>query len=136
MDAGIQDQMEIVGEDVWLTVPPFSEYLRTVRLVAADAAVRAGLDYDEVEDFRIAVDELCHLLMSSTDHELSVSFGVVGSSVMARGRARRRTGSASTCLNDLSRTIIASVSDRHEVTERDDELGFAVTKAGRGAPTR
>src|SRR5258707_443468 len=52
MNAGIQDQLNIVGEDVWLTVPPFSEYLRTVRLVAADAAVRAGLDYDEVEDFR------------------------------------------------------------------------------------
>ena len=39
MDAGIQDNLKIVGEDVWLTVPPFSEYLRTVRLVAADAAV-------------------------------------------------------------------------------------------------
>jgi len=39
MNAGIQDELNIVGEDVWLTVPPFSEYLRTVRLVAADAAV-------------------------------------------------------------------------------------------------
>ncbi len=63
-----------------------------MRLVAADAAGRAGLDYDEVEDFRIAVDELCHLLMSSTDHEISVSFGVVGRCVLARGRAQRRPG--------------------------------------------
>ncbi len=98
MDAGIQDDLKIVGEDVWLTVPPYSEYLRTVRLVAADAAVRAGLDYDEVEDFRIAVDELCHLLMSSTDHEISVSFGVVGT-LCPRPRARaaaigRRTADA------------------------------------------
>jgi hypothetical protein len=136
MDAGIQDQMQIVGEDVWLTVPPFSEYLRTVRLVAADAAVRAGLDYDEVEDFRIAVDELCHLLMSATDHELSVSFGVVGSCVLARGRVRRRSGSAPPALNDLSRTIIASVSDHHEITEHDDELGFALMKAGQGTSER
>ena len=95
MDAGIQDA-KIVGEDVWLTVPPFSEYLRTVRLVAADAAGRAGLDYDAIEDFRIAVDELCHLLMSSTDHEISVSFGVsplivarTSASIMpGRGRSR------------------------------------------------
>jgi hypothetical protein len=136
MDAGIRDQLELVGEDVWLTVPPFSEYLRTVRLVAADAAVRGGLDYDEVEDFRIAVDELCHLLMSSTDQELSVSFGVVGSSVMARGRARRRVGSPPTSLNELSRTIIASVADRYDVTEQDDELGFVVTKTCRGTPER
>ena len=80
MNAGTRTTLQIVGEDVWLTVPPFSEYLRTVRLVAADAASRAGLDYDEIEDFRIAVDELCHLLMSSSDHEISLSFGVVGRS--------------------------------------------------------
>ncbi len=92
MSAGLRDDLDIHGEDVWLTVPPFSEYLRTVRLVAADAAVRAGLDLHEVEDFRIAVDELCHLLMSSTDHEISISFGVVGKSAIARGTARRRQG--------------------------------------------
>jgi hypothetical protein len=131
MDAGIQDHLKIVGEDVWLTVPPYSEYLRTVRLVAADAAGRAGLDYDEVEDFRIAVDELCHLLMSSTDHEVSVSFGVVGHAVLARGRARRRTGSALAQLNDLSSTIIASVADHHELTDAGDEVGFTVMKETR-----
>jgi len=131
MDAGIQDDLKIVGEDVWLTVPPFSEYLRTVRLVAADAAVRAGLDYDEVEDFRIAVDELCHLLMSSTDHSISVSFGVVGRCVLARGRTRRRPGSPLATLNELSRTIIDSVSDHHELTEHADEIGFAVMKETR-----
>ena len=133
MDAGIQDDLKIVGEDVWLTVPPFSEYLRTVRLVAADAAVRAGLDYDEVEDFRIAVDELCHLLMSSTDHEISVSFGVVGRCVLARGRTRRRPGTPLAHLNDLSRTIIDSVADHHELTDRDGELGFAVMKVTRSS---
>jgi hypothetical protein len=133
MDAGIRDELKIVGEDVWLTVPPFSEYLRTVRLVAADAAVRAGLDYDEVEDFRIAVDELCHLLMSSTDHEISVSFGVVGRSVLARGRARRRSGTPLAPLNDISSAIIDSVTDHHELTDHDDEIGFAVMKESVGA---
>jgi hypothetical protein len=136
MDAGIQDDVKIVGEDVWLTVPPFSEYLRTVRLVAADAGVRAGLDYDEVEDFRIAVDELCHLLMSSTDHELSVSFGVVGHCVLAKGRARRRPGSPLEPLNDLSRTIIDSVADHHDLTDGDGELGFSVMKEARGVGDR
>jgi hypothetical protein len=132
MDAGLRDDLKIVGEDVWLTVPPFSDYLRTVRLVAADAAVRAGLDYDEVEDFRIAVDELCHLLMSSTDHEISISFGVVGHSVLARGRAPRRPGTLLSPLNDLSRTIVDSVADHHELIDADDVLGFAVMKETRG----
>ncbi len=76
------------AESVQITFPPYSEYLRTVRLVAADAAGRAGLDVDEVEDFRIAVDELCHLLMSGTDHSVTVAFGVHGACVLARGTAR------------------------------------------------
>jgi hypothetical protein len=132
MDAGIRDQLKIVGEDVWLTVPPYSAYLRTVRLVAADAAVRAGLDYDEVEDFRIAVDELCHRLLTSTDHVISVWLVVVGGWLLARGRARRRPGVPLSPLNDLSRTIIASVADHHELTDTADELGFAVMKETRG----
>ncbi len=131
MSAGLQDNLEIVGEDVWLTVPPFSEYLRTVRLVAADAAVRAGLDLDEVEDFRIAVDELCHLLMSSTDHEISISFGVVGHCAIARGTARRRDGAPLARLEELSETIVNSVSDYHETIERPSEVGFAVMKQAR-----
>ena len=135
MSAGLQDDLRIVGEDVWLTVPPFSEYLRTVRLVAADAASRAGLDYDEIEDFRIAVDELCHLLMSSSDQEISLAFGVVGESAFARGSVRRRHGAPLAPLCDLSRTIIDSVADFHEITERDGELGFAVLKRSRSSET-
>jgi hypothetical protein len=131
MNAGITDQLRIVGEDVWLTVPPFSEFLRTVRLVAADTASRAGLDYDEVEDFRIAVDELCHLLMSSTDQEISLSFGVVGRSVVARGHAPRRHGGPLSPLGELSRTIIDSVADFHETYEHDAEIGFSVLKESR-----
>src|SRR5437588_9958210 len=128
MSAGIQEDLSIVGEDVLLVVPPFSEYLRTVRLVAADAASRAGLDYDEIEDFRVAVAELCHLLMSSTDQEISLTFGVVGRCALARGRAAPRHGAPLAPLSQLSRTIIDSVSDFHEITERDDEVGFAVMK--------
>src|SRR5438477_13100973 len=103
MSGAYRGELEVVGEDVWLTVPPFSEYLRTVRLVAADAAGRAGLDYDEIEDFRIAVDELCHLLMSSTDHEIELSLRVVGTCVFARGRTQPRAGCRLAALNDLSR---------------------------------
>ncbi len=116
------------GDDVWVTIPPYSEYLRTVRLVAADAAGRAGLDCDEIEDFRIAVDELTHLLMTATDHEIAISFGVVGSSVMSRGRARRRQGAAPRQLDDLSRTIIGSVADSFETTDNGVEVAFSVMK--------
>jgi hypothetical protein len=134
MHAGTEDDVRVVGEDVWLTVPPLSEFLRTVRLVAADAAGRAGLDYDEIEDFRIAVDELCHLLMTATNHDVSLTFGVVGSSVVARGRAW--TGTGLPPLSALSQSIVESVADHHDLSERDDEIGFSVMKESRSAVTR
>ena len=60
---------------------------RTARLVAADAAVRAGLDCEEIEDFRIAVDELCHLVMSATDHFVDLWVVSVDNRVIAHGHA-------------------------------------------------
>jgi hypothetical protein len=40
-------------------------------------------------------------------------------------------------LNELSRTIIHSVADHHELTDSEDELGFAVMKETRsGADTQ
>ena len=135
MNAGIRTSSQIVGEDVWLTVPPFSEFLRTVRLVAADAAGRAGLDYDEVEDFRIAVDELCHLLMSSTDHEISVSFGTDRASVRrARGRAHPPSRWPARPTRRAFATIIDSVTDYHEThrARRRDGLRGAEGEPGSG----
>jgi hypothetical protein len=124
----VNDMMPLGAECVTLTFPPYSEYLRTVRLVAADAAGRAGLDLDEVEDFRIAVDELCHLLMSSTDHSVTVSFGVSGACVLARGTAPARSHAGVVELPPLPLAIVRSVADYFETAVDDGELTFSVMK--------
>jgi hypothetical protein len=116
------------GDAVWLSIPPSSIYLRTVRLVAADAADRAGLDCHEVEDFRIAIDELCHFLMTSTDYGISISFLVRQDAVLARGFARRRDGSALPALADISQRIVSSVVDYFETDGSDGQLTFSVVK--------
>ena len=69
--------------------------------------------------------------MSSTDQEISLSFGVMGHSVVARGRATRRHGAPLAPLGELSRTIIDSVADFHETYEHDTEMGFSVLKESR-----
>jgi hypothetical protein len=46
-----------------LTVPATSEHLRILRLVSASLAASIGLDVDRLDDLRIAVDELCSLLI-------------------------------------------------------------------------
>ena len=116
------------GDRVHLVVPPSSEFLRTVRLVAADVAVRAGCDLDEVEDVRIAIDELCHLLMTATDHSLHLTFANVEDHVIGRGSARARSGNAPVVLDEVSAMIVNATTDHHLVERRGAEIVFEVVK--------
>jgi hypothetical protein len=113
---------------VHLVVPPSSSYLRTVRLVAADAGARAGLDCEEIEDFRIAVDELCHLLMSNTDHHIGVVITVADDLLVAHGDAPRRPQNTPYSLNELSTLIIASTVDYYEIETEGEALTFTAVK--------
>lgn len=51
-------------QTVVLVVPASADYLRLARLASADAGSRAGLDYEEIDDLRIAVDEACTQLLA------------------------------------------------------------------------
>jgi hypothetical protein len=110
-----------------LVIPPYSAYLRAVRLLAADAAARSGLDCEETEDFRLAVDELCQAAMTATDHVVFISFESSPSGVVARGAARAREGHAMQ-LPELSATIVTALSDHYEFEANGVDLGFVVTR--------
>jgi hypothetical protein len=116
------------GDRVHLVVPPSSEFLRTVRLVAADAAGRAGCTFDEVEDFRIAIDELTHLLMTATDHFVHLTVTTLDSRVVARGTAKIRAATTKYRLDGVSELIVRATVDQHEVRQRRDEITFEAVK--------
>ncbi len=46
-----------------LTVPARSEHLRVLRLVTASIAASLDLDVDQLDDLRIAIDDLCSMLI-------------------------------------------------------------------------
>ncbi len=48
-----------MDDPVQLTIPVQSDLVVLARLTAATVASRAGFDVEEVEDLRLAVDELC-----------------------------------------------------------------------------
>jgi hypothetical protein len=121
-------------DEVRVVMPAASEYLRVARLVAADAAARAGLDCEEVEDFRIAVDELCHSIMAATDHHLVLDFATLPDGVTARGTAPGRTASSPPRLTDLSASIVLSVCDHVEIDAVDGMVSFLVVKRAAHAP--
>jgi hypothetical protein len=47
------------GDRVELSLPALPELLSLPRLVAAAVAARSGFDVEEVEDVRLAIEELC-----------------------------------------------------------------------------
>jgi hypothetical protein len=122
----------VATDEVDLLVPPFSTHLRCVRLVAADAAIRAGLDVTETDDLRIAVDELCHALMTATDHRVHICVAADKGRVVVRGSARRRgTGQSELHLPGISATIVDAVSDQHVLRTEGDKIVFVVVKQAR-----
>jgi hypothetical protein len=123
--------LSVGGDRVHLIVPPSSKFLRTVRLVAADAAERAGCELDEVEDFRIAADELCHLVMTATDHDLHVSFTTFDAHVVARASAAMRNRNARPELEEVSAVIVADTADWFEIAVEGDALVVEVVKRAR-----
>jgi anti-sigma regulatory factor (Ser/Thr protein kinase) len=53
----------VAHDSVTLRFPASTERVRLARTMVATLADDAGFDYDEVEDLRIAVDELCFILI-------------------------------------------------------------------------
>ncbi|MGH8985103.1 MAG: ATP-binding protein [Acidimicrobiia bacterium] len=123
--------VEAHAHDLYLLIPADSEHLRAARLVAADAAGRAGFDCDETDDLRIAVDELCHCLMRVTDGPISLTFAVGGGGVTIEGRALAASALTTPLLHPFSETILRSATDFFEVLDTDHpEVGFVLGKTG------
>lgn len=111
---------------VELRLPPAAEHLRLARFAAADAASRAGLDLDAVDDVRLAVSELCSLLMGSgASITLLVSGGPRGVVIEGRGvpgpELDRETG-------ELALVLVEAVVDEYEFTVDGSRARFRVAK--------
>ncbi len=64
-----------MNEPVELTIPVQSDLVVLARLTAATVASRAGFDVEEVEDLRLAVDELCvSIVNGSNSGRLNLTF--------------------------------------------------------------
>jgi serine/threonine-protein kinase RsbW len=126
--------MEPVGGRVELSLPPDSRYMRLARLMASGVATTSGLPLEEVEDFRIAVDELCATLIELGDGEvvrLTFELGRDVLVVMGTTRGAPRESIDEERLT-LSRQILDVVTDGHELTRDGDSVSFLARKVVRG----
>lgn len=115
--------------EVRLVIPGAPEYLRLARLAAADAGSRAELTYDEIEDLRIGVDELCHSVMRPDGvGVVTLVFRLLDDGIEVEGEGPALDGSSEAKPSELSRTIVAAVVDDHELERDGDSLRFRLSK--------
>jgi serine/threonine-protein kinase RsbW len=114
---------------VTLSIPASPEYVLLARLTAAGIASRLGLNYDEVDDLRVAVAELCQLLVGEDGREGTVTlvYSVSGESIAIEGTASVPMGVPAPP-DDLSLHLIAALADEHEVQLERDEPRVRIVK--------
>ena len=110
-----------------MSFPGAPEYLRLARLATADVGSRAGLDYEEIDDLRIAVSELCSMISGANDSRLTLDFTLDGGRVTVAGVADRGVLTDS----DLSQAIVRAVVDEFELSADDGVARFRASKHAR-----
>ena len=75
-------ELRTISEPVELSIPVQSDLILLARLTAATVASRAGFDVEEVDDLRLAVDELCVLVADGGSvGRLQLTFLATGNAV-------------------------------------------------------
>lgn len=72
----------ISNDNVSLIIPARREYVSTARLTASSIANRLGFNIDEVEDIKVAVSEVCNILLAKESDETvryRINFSINGS---------------------------------------------------------
>lgn len=118
---------------IQLVIPAAPEYVLVVRLAAAGLATRAGLPYDDIEDIRVAVAEICRLLMGEkgATGTLILQFGVGDGGLEIDAVADVFPSPAVPGDDDLSVHLIAALANEHEVQLNGEGGRIRIVKRAR-----
>ena len=120
--------------EVRLEVPAAPEFLRISRIMAAGVASRVGFTLDEVEDLRIAIDEVCFALVGANGRTgtLSLRYLLDSDQLAVEGTGRFSDGlSNEPVVSALSKQILAAVVDECELTAGAEGPQFRLVKRHR-----
>lgn len=123
-------------DEVRLAVPAMPEFLRLARVTAAGLASRLGFTFDEVEDLRLAIDELCYGMTGSDgrDGTVHVRYVLGSDSLVVEGEGHFAAGTKPVALSDLSQVILTALVDEHELGVGPTGPTFRLLKRHHGGP--
>jgi serine/threonine-protein kinase RsbW len=110
---------------ITLTLPTGPDHIRLARLVASGLVAQLDYGLDDVEDLRIAVDELCSLVVEHARPAsiLTVAYEVVDHVITVRAAAPTAVeGAAELEADELSRLILMAAVDEHTLSSADGEV--------------
>ena len=120
--------------EVRLELPASPEFLRVARMMAAGVASRLGFTLEEVDDLRIAIDELCFCLVGRSGRPGTVSIRYVmrpdGLAVEGVGHFTDHANEEPR-LSPLSLQILKAVTDECHVEGGPDGPTFRLLKRQR-----
>ena len=120
--------------EVRLELPAAPEFLRISRLMAAGVASRVGFTLDEVEDLRIAIDEVCFSMVGPKGRAgtISLRYRLDADNLVVEGAGRFSDGlSNEPVVSALSNQILAAVVDECELSAGEEGPHFRLVKRHR-----
>jgi anti-sigma regulatory factor (Ser/Thr protein kinase) len=117
-------------DEVRLAVPATPEFLRLARVTAAGLASRLGFSYDEVEDLRLAIDELCFGLTGVHGRAgiVRVRYLVLDGALEVEGEGLFDDDHRRPELSELSEVILSALVDEHSLVAGGGNPRFRMVK--------
>jgi serine/threonine-protein kinase RsbW len=99
-------------------------------MTASGLGSRLGFNIDEVDDLRLALDELCFALIGKgLDGGLKLTYVLEEHALVIKGEvATTTTSEPSSALSDFSRQILSALVDQHDLRESGSTRNFSLTK--------
>lgn len=118
-----------LASPILLVLPADAGLMRLARLMASGIATNAGLPVDEVEDFRMAVDEVCTSLVEAAAEEGSITlrFSVIDESLVVAGDTGN-SGQIDEARLSISREILGAITDEQQIGIDDETIWFRIAR--------
>lgn len=121
-------------ETISVTIPASPEYLKVVRLIVSGLASRLKFTIDDMEDLKIAVDELSAYMTGAQGREgtLDIGFDLHDDRIEIRGSGNFTAGTkVRTDLTEMSKMILETVVDEAALEQTDGHPTFRLSKTKR-----